>query len=63
MKAGCAGYCNGDGFVTVDELIKMVNIALGTLDISACEAGDINGDGTITVNEIISAVNRALMGC
>ena len=59
----CAGDCNGDGEVTVNELITMVNIALGNAQVSSCTAGDQNGDGTIAINEIIGAVNKALNGC
>ena len=29
---GCIGDCNGDGRVTVDEIITAVNIALGNVD-------------------------------
>jgi hypothetical protein len=59
----CVGDCNGDHQVTVNELIQMVNIALGTADVSTCLAGDANGDGEITVNEIVAGVNNALNGC
>jgi hypothetical protein len=59
----CAGDCNGDHSVDVTEIIKLVNIALGTTSISACTAGDINGDMMIDVTEIIKAVNNALNGC
>jgi sugar lactone lactonase YvrE len=61
--AQCAGDCNGDGHVTVAEIVTMVNIALGGADISACTAGDTNHDGQIRVNEILTAVNSALNGC
>ena len=61
--AGCVGDCGGDTEVTVNELIVMVNVALGTSPVSACPVGDSNGDGEITVNEIITAVNNALNGC
>jgi hypothetical protein len=59
----CAGDCNNDTFVTVDELITLVNIALGSADFSACPAGDVNHDVQITIDEILTAVNRALNGC
>ncbi len=59
----CTGDCSGDSVVTVDEIVTMVNIALGTADISSCEAGDANADGQITVDEILTAVNNALNGC
>ena len=57
-----AGDCNGDGAVTVDELVTGVNIALGTTPLSACAAFDRNGDGQVTVDELIEAVNNALAG-
>jgi hypothetical protein len=59
----CVGDCVGSGNVTVNELVTMVNIALGNADVSTCTAGDQNGDDTITINEIIVAVNNALNGC
>ncbi len=59
----CTGDCNADGYVTVDEIITMVNIALGNTDLSACADGDMSGDGQITVDEIITALNNALNGC
>ena len=60
---GCAGDCDGSGVVTVDDLVKLVNIALGNLPVTTCLAGDTNGDGQIAINEIIAAVNRALSSC
>jgi hypothetical protein len=59
----CEGDCNGDGQVTVDELLTMVNIALGNTPVTTCEAGDANHDGEITVDEILTALNNALNGC
>jgi hypothetical protein len=47
----------------VDDIITMVDIALGNAAISACKAGDANHDGTITIDEILTAVNNALNGC
>ena len=59
----CVGNCNGDSSVTVDELLTMVNIALGNANVSSCLAGDSNHDTQITVDEILTAVNNALNGC
>ena len=59
----CIGDCDGKGTVTVDEILTMVNIALGNTAVSACLAGDGNCDGSITVDEILTAVNAALNGC
>jgi hypothetical protein len=49
--------------VTIDELVMMVNIALGARPLSDCAAGDSTRDGEITIDEIIRAVTRALSGC
>ena len=49
--------------MTVDEILTMVNIALGNTAFIACEAGDANHDGQITGDEILTAVNNALNGC
>ncbi|MEO8604279.1 MAG: hypothetical protein ABI629_17020 [bacterium] len=59
----CIGDCNGDHQVMVNELIQMVNIALGTANVSTCLAGDPNGDGEVSINEIVAGVNNALNGC
>jgi cysteine-rich repeat protein len=59
----CVGDCAGDGDVTIDELLTMVNIALGNSALSECQAGDARGDRAITIDEIIAAVNVALNGC
>jgi hypothetical protein len=59
----CIGNCSGDGSVTVDELLTLVNIALGNADMSTCLPGDPNHDNQITIDEILIAVNNALNGC
>ena len=43
--------CGGDGELTVDEIITMVNVPLGTANIGSCGRGDANGDGEITIDE------------
>ena len=53
----------GDGTVSVEELIAMVNAALGAAPSCDCTAGDSDGNGEITIDEIIRAVNAALTGC
>lgn len=62
-RATCGGDCNGDDEVTVDELVTMVNIALGNANVSTCPTGDVNQDNQITIDELIAAVNIALAGC
>lgn len=61
--ATCTGDCDGQAQVTVDEVLTMVNIALGATDAGACSPGDVDGNRTITVDEILVAMTNALMGC
>lgn len=63
ISNGCVGDCNGDGVVTVDEIITMISMALGVLPPSACPAGDADHNGVITVDEIIIAIDNLLNGC
>lgn len=59
----CAGDCDGNRTVTVDEVLRQVQISLGIGLVSECQAGDADGSGSITVDEILTAVNVALDGC
>ncbi|MBI4518166.1 MAG: hypothetical protein HY699_20375 [Deltaproteobacteria bacterium] len=59
----CVGNCDDDEQVTVDELVKGVNIALGSLLLSDCPSFDTDDSGTVTVDELVRAVNNALIGC
>src|SRR5262249_2061001 len=63
LETPCPGDCTGDGAVTIEDLIKGVNIALNTQAVSTCTAMDPNGDGAVTVDELIRAVAAALGGC
>lgn len=59
----CPGDCSGDGAVTVDELVRAVNILLGNQPITNCRRGDANGNGEITCAEINRGTNNTLNGC
>ncbi len=59
----CAGDCDGDGDVTIDELLKAVAIALGRMPLDRCVNADRDGNGTVTVDELIAAIAAALGGC
>jgi hypothetical protein len=59
----CPGDCDGSGDVTIDEIVTMVNIALGNVQPEACDAGDRDGSHSIEVDEIVAAVNDAGTGC
>jgi hypothetical protein len=63
VPCDCVGDCDCSREVTVDEILKMVNIALGNVPVAQCEPGDASQDGQITVDEILMAVSNALNGC
>ncbi len=59
----CAGDCNGDHAVNVGELIRAVNIAIGTQSIGDCSAIDTDRNGSVSIAELVAAVRNALDGC
>jgi hypothetical protein len=59
----CAGDCDGDGVVTVAELVRAIGIVLGANQIDACRAADADGNGEVAVEELIAAVDAALNAC
>jgi hypothetical protein len=61
--AVCVGDCNNDGEVTIDDILRGVNLALGSGDLSLCSSIDRDGSGEVTVDEIVAAVNAALSSC
>lgn len=61
--AQCAGDCNADSGVTIDELLVGVQISLDLRAASDCPALDDDGDGSVTISELVRAVDAALNGC
>lgn len=61
--SACSGDCDLDGAVTVDELVRGVNIGLGIVPFDDCPQFDRDGSETVSVDEIITAVQNALNGC
>jgi len=59
----CAGDCSQDGEVTIDEVLRIVTVALGAAEPSECLAADRNGDGIVSVEEVVFALQMALQGC
>jgi hypothetical protein len=58
----CVGDCDGDGKVSIAELILGVDLALGSASPSDCEAF-ASPAGTIDIAQLIQAVKNALNGC
>ena len=59
----CPADCDADGQVTIAELVRAVNIALGLSAVDDCPSADPSGDAAVTVDELLQAVNAALGGC
>lgn len=62
MAARCGGDCNGDGAITIDELVAAVAEALGNAGVR-CPSVDRNGDGNVQIDDLIALVAGALEGC
>ena len=58
----CTGDCNGNEKVSVNELVTLVNIALGSALPSACPLGLASG-AAVDIALLVRAVNSALHGC
>lgn len=54
------GDCNRNGQVAIDELIRGVNIALGSAPVSECTPFDRVADGRVSVDELVRGVRNAL---
>ena len=59
----CAGDCDNNFQVAINELVRGVNIALETAPVSQCPSFDKNGNDKVEINELVGAVNNALNGC
>jgi hypothetical protein len=54
------GDCNRNGRVSIDELVRGVNIALGNAPVNECAPFDRVADGRVTVDELVRGVRNAL---
>lgn len=59
----CIGDCNSNKQVTIEELLRGVNIALGAQGVDACTAFDRNENELVTIDELVAGVRSALDGC
>jgi len=64
-ECACVGDCDGDGAVGVEEVIRMVIIALnGDTNAVACpDSAQWCVGPTVDISCLVEAVNRALQGC
>lgn len=54
------GDCDGNGRVSVGEVVLAVNVALGMDSLDVCRAVDGNGDGAVSVDELLASIREAL---
>jgi hypothetical protein len=59
----CVGDCDGDGAVSVADLVTGVRISLGAAPLSNCPAFDATPDGEVRIAELVMAVGNTLAGC
>jgi hypothetical protein len=58
----CPGDCDGDGSVTVAELVAAVAMAIRSAPLD-CSDLDLDGDGIAGIAELVAAVRSAVFGC
>lgn len=59
----CSGDCNGDGEVTIDEVLQAVGFALDGTPPYSCPSLIRSGFPLVAVDAILKAVGNALEGC
>lgn len=69
VVTNCTGDCNGDGTVSIGEVIKCVNLFLGEPFCNvanpniSCPVADANLNGIVSIGEVTQCVTRFLNGC
>lgn len=63
VEVRCAGDCSDDELVSVDELVRGIEIALGGEPLDDCPLADGNGDGSVSISDLVAAVASAVNGC
>src|SRR5262245_8246408 len=59
----CGGDCDLNWYDAFNELVRGVNISLGSGDLATCTAMDGNHSQQVEVNELVTGVNHSLAGC
>jgi hypothetical protein len=59
----CAGDCNSDLAIRIDELVAGVRIGLGAAPLSQCASLDTDHDSAVAIDELLTAVGFSLNGC
>jgi len=59
----CVGDCDRGGTVSVDELVRGVNITLAKNVLDDCPSFDGDDDDLVTIDELVTGVENAISGC
>jgi hypothetical protein len=59
----CPGDCDLDGLATLDEVIRIVNVALDRDDLGPCFSADTDNDGVVAIDELLVVVANNLNDC
>ncbi len=59
----CVGDCNENLVISINELVRGVNIALGRAPVSSCPSFDRNGNNRVSISELVASVQASLLGC
>lgn len=62
-QTACAGDCDNNRNVTIDEILRGINVSLGEASLGDCTAFDLNADHIVTVDELLASIRAALDGC
>jgi len=59
----CVGDCDGNGAVTVGEIILAVGVALGAEPLESCPVADAEDNGLVEASDLVTIVGNLLDGC
>jgi hypothetical protein len=63
VEVRCAGDCSDNEIVTVDELVRGIDVALGREPLESCPLVDGNADGVVSISDLVATVDSAVNGC
>lgn len=69
IVTSCTGDCDGDGHVTIGEVVKCTNMFLGqplcspTNPSLHCPVADADLSGSVSIGEVVQCANHFLSGC
>jgi cysteine-rich repeat protein len=59
----CAGDCDGDGQVRIEEMVLGVSMVMGKAPMQSCPAFNVDGSDRVTIDELLLGAGNALNGC